>query len=177
MEHVRRVWASYYLGRDEVDVCKTNTRLFSGNGPKYRSSRKVKSREIRDTVVDISTRLPNGHPRDRGTIPCRSQRLLSLQNLQTGLGSLSPGVKLPGHEADHSRPTFSEVNQCSYTVPISMHLLVMQRKAHLSLSVKETAYNNPASFLIVNPQIIDLSVRIHRYTNLLAGQERRNRIQ
>ena len=66
---------------------------------------KINSRERQDTVVDIGTRLPNGRPMYRGTIPSNSQRLFSLQNFQTGLGSLSPGTKLPGCEADHSRPT------------------------------------------------------------------------
>jgi hypothetical protein len=63
---------------------------------------KVKSRDIQDTRFDIATGLPNGRQRDRGTIPSRRQRLLSLQNFQTSLGSLSPGVKLSGRKADHS---------------------------------------------------------------------------
>jgi hypothetical protein len=50
----------------------------------------------------------------------------------------------------------------------------MQRKVFPSLSVKETAYNNPASFLIVNPQSIGLAVRVHRYTNLLGDRRGRN---
>jgi hypothetical protein len=104
----------------------------------------------------------------------RDYCLYKISRLVLGL-SLSPGVKLPGHEADHSRPTLSEVKQCSYKVPISMHLLVKQRKVHLSLSVKKTAYSNPASFFIVNPLIIGLAVRVHRYTNLIG--DRREEIE
>jgi hypothetical protein len=78
-------------------------------------------RERQDTVVDIATRLPNRRRRYRGTIPSRDPRLLSLQNFQTGLGSLSPGVKLPGCEADHSRTTPGKKISVA-TVPLSMHL-------------------------------------------------------
>jgi hypothetical protein len=60
------------------------------------------------------------------------------------------------------------------TVPFSMHLLVTMRKVNLTLSVKETAYNNPASLLIVNLQSIGLAVRVPRYTNLLGDRRRRN---
>jgi len=66
---------------------------------------KIKSQERHDTVVDMATRLPTGRPRYPGTIPGSTQKLLSLQNFQNDLGSLSPRVKPPVCEAEHSRPT------------------------------------------------------------------------
>jgi hypothetical protein len=50
----------------------------------------------------------------------------------------------------------------------------IDKKVYLSLAVKETAYNNPIGFLIVNPQSIGLAVRVRRYTNLLGDRRGRN---
>ena len=73
---------------------------------------------------------------DARGIPSRSQRLLSLHNFHTGLGSLSSGVNLLGREADLSRPTPRKENQCSYIFNLHSSTCYAQKKG-LSISFSQ----------------------------------------
>jgi hypothetical protein len=63
-----------------------------------------------DSIVGIVIRLQIGQPRNFGLIPSRGWRFISSSKcpdwptqapFQLVLGALSPGIRWPGHEADH----------------------------------------------------------------------------
>jgi hypothetical protein len=76
----------------------------------------------RDSVVGIATKLWAGRPRSRSSSPSRVKNFLfsksstpALSSTQPPIqwvpGALSPGVKWPGREVDHSPPTSAEVKK------------------------------------------------------------------
>jgi hypothetical protein len=83
--------------------------------------------------------LRAGRPRGRSSSPGRVKNFLSSTSSRPALGptqphiqlvpgALSPGVKRPGREADHSPPTSAEVkNTWIYisTLPIRLHGVVL----------------------------------------------------
>jgi hypothetical protein len=80
----------------------------------------IKKRLIRDTAVGIATGYGLHDQRGRNSSPDRVKSFLHLVQTGSGVhptsylmgtGALSPGVKRPGREADHSPPASAEVKK------------------------------------------------------------------
>jgi hypothetical protein len=80
--------------------------------------------DSRDSVVDIATGYGAGRPRGQSSSPGTVKNCLFSTSSWSALGptqppiqwvwgggALSPGVKLQGHEADHSAPASAEVKK------------------------------------------------------------------